>query len=35
LAKPEGEVATDYSAPRGFFVGSKKKKRRVTKRRRR
>ena len=27
LSVPEGSVATDWSAPRGFFVGSRAKKR--------
>lgn len=31
LAKEEGPVATDYSAPRGFFVGRKRPTRRKRK----
>lgn len=35
LQKPEPGYATDWSSPRGFFVGTPKKKSRVKKRRRR
>ena len=35
LSAGEGSVATDWSAPRGFFVGTKRPKRRAAKRRRR